>query len=147
MIIIHCVAFPVPDVNISELNCVIQELYKEYGDEQKRSLFSVPEEQLNRTDDNPGQKHGEEDVMIAISVFRYHETVIQGIAKNGHKNAHQVQAQQITLPVFPGKLEQGGQICIFFRSANSASTFGKTMIPLIRSVNPQTRSMGSTAPI
>lgn len=39
MIIIHCVAFPVPDVNISELNCVIQELYKEYGDEQKRSLF------------------------------------------------------------------------------------------------------------
>jgi len=38
--------------------------------------------------------------MIAIAVFRYHETVIQGIAKNGHENAHQVQAQQITLPVF-----------------------------------------------
>ena len=75
-------------------------MHKEYGDEQKRSLFSVPEEQLNRTDDDPGQKHGEEDVMIAIAVFRYHETVIQGIAKNGHKNAHQVQAQQITLPVF-----------------------------------------------
>ena len=81
-------------------NAIIQALHEEYGDKQKGALFSVPEEQFNCADDDCSQKHREEDVMIAVAVFRYHEIVIQGIAENGHEDAHQVQPQQITLPVF-----------------------------------------------
>ena len=56
-----------------------------------------PSETFDGADQNAGQKHGEEDVMVAIAV-RGGKTAVEKITESGHEKAHQIQPQQIALP-------------------------------------------------
>ena len=75
-------------------------MHGEYGPEHNAALFAVFLEGFNGTDDNPHQKHTEKDIVIAIPKPIGGQIMINDIYEHRHKEAAQIEPQQIDFSVF-----------------------------------------------